>query len=101
MLISNKKSDCITHESACARIISIIFSRSIVFWHDYRVGVMCMKKEIINEESEDSLDDVEDIYLEDDYDIEKYALNVEVRRRIEYLLEKKRLDAEDQDFLGY
>jgi hypothetical protein len=61
-----------------------------------------MKKEDLNtEEYDDKIDDEEDdveVYFQR-RDVDKYDLNLEARRRIEDLMDERRLAAEEMDYL--
>lgn len=59
-----------------------------------------MSKEVETErydEEDNDLEDV-DVYFEEP-DIEKHTLNLNARRRIEDLMEDRRMEAEAQDYL--
>lgn len=62
-----------------------------------------MKKEDLNtEEYDDKMDEEEDDDVEVYFqrrDVEKYDLNLEARRRIEDLMDERRLAAEESDYL--
>tara|TARA_R110002126_G_scaffold1051_1_gene6393 strand:- start:13317 stop:13505 length:189 start_codon:yes stop_codon:yes gene_type:complete len=62
-----------------------------------------MKKEDLNtEEYDDKIDDEEDDDVEVYFqrrDVDKYDLNLEARRRIEDLMDERRLAAEEMDYL--
>jgi len=63
-----------------------------------------MKKEDLNtEEYDDKVDDEDDDVVVEVYfqrrDVEKYDLNLEARRRIEDLMDERRLAAEESDYL--
>jgi|GEM_PF-2490176 len=62
-----------------------------------------MKKEDLNtEEYDDKVDEEDDEEVEVYFqkrDVEKYDLNLEARRRIEDLMDERRLAAEESDYL--